>query len=491
MNWLLQAAEPIVRKLYHGLPGGSADWSPSWLASAGMAPNRDGDPAPAQSLGESSVYAAVAALASPLAAAPRHLVREDLGGAVQRVSGTAASALLRDWSFESLEAGLLDALVAGNGFWHLQRDARGAPGRLQWLPAWRVQVAVDDGGAVWYEVSEDATAKEPRLVLPARDVVHLKYRPMARHRHLGVSPLATCAPSMGLVVQVRKGTTSLYRNVAAPSAILTHSKKLDPDEVKRVKARWVEATSGNNVGAPVVLHNGLAAQPFDIAKAVEMQSEELLKLSPQIVSRVYGVPPAMLGVVEGINYSSAAEASRTFVNQTLRPWARRIADCLDHALLSREDRNSGLRVQFDLSAMVRGEGQQLADMLSKLANGGIASPNECRAMLGLPPTDGGEVLRAPSNTYALDHWRGWDPSAEPEPPPAEPVERTLKVELHKMTDNQAESWMRYAPDPDDAAIPDAPTQAELLHELSEIGLSLEDLYQNGDLSPEDFAGLNP
>jgi len=490
MNWLTKATLPIVRRLYGGaLPGGSSDWTPSWLASAGYAPNADGDPSPQQSLGESSVYAAISALASPLAAAPRHLVREDLGGSVVRVAGTAASAVLRDWAFEDLEAGLLDALIAGNGFWHLQRDARGAPGRLQWMPAWRVQVAVDDSGAVWYEVSEDATAKEPQLVLPARDVVHLKYRPMARHRHLGVSPLATCAPSMGLVVQVRKGTTSLYRNVAAPSAILTHSKKLDGDEVKRVKARWMEATSGNNVGAPVVLHNGLAAQPFDIAKAVEMQSEELLKLSPQIVSRVYGVPPAMLGVVEGINYSSAAEASRTFVNQTLRPWARRIADCLDHALLSREDRNAGLRVQFDLSAMVRGEGQELADMLSKLANGGIASPNECRAMLGLPPTDGGEVLRAPSNTFALDHWREWDPSAKPEPAPAEPVERQITVKVEKMTEPDPDTWLQYSPDDDTGLEP--PTQAELIAELADCGLSLDDLLDNGDIDLADWEALDP
>jgi len=73
------------------------------------------------------------------------------------------------------------------------------------------------------------------------------------------------------------------------------------------------------------------------------------------------------------------------------------------------NRPSGYSFGTALTATTRGEGAELAEFLSRLADSGVASPNECRSMIGLPAVADGDLLRAPSNTYALPLWANLGP----------------------------------------------------------------------------------
>jgi hypothetical protein len=74
-------------------------------------------------------------------------------------------------------------------------------------------------------------------------------------------------------------------------------------------------------------------------------------------------------------------------------------------------------VEIDLEGWLRGSGASLADMLSKLVLGGIATPDEARGFIGLPPAanGGGAVLLRPVNMATADQ------PAPALPPPAEPI----------------------------------------------------------------------
>jgi hypothetical protein len=76
-----------------------------------------------------------------------------------------------------------------------------------------------------------------------------------------------------------------------------------------------------------------------------------------------------------------------------------------------------LRVEIDLEGWLRGSGSSLADMLSKLVLGGIATPDEARGFIGLPPAanGGGAVLLRPVNMATSDQ------QVPALPPPAEPI----------------------------------------------------------------------
>ncbi|WP_295392789.1 phage portal protein [uncultured Thiodictyon sp.] len=398
------------------MPGGPGNWSASWLASAGLDPTRGDNPAPSESIGVSAVYAAVSLLAGTLAGTDLQLIRKGPSGGSTRVATGSVAYCLADTQFETLESWLFDALVSGNGYLAKRRDARGAVALLEWTPTWRVAVCVADSGEVVYQVLEDGTVGEPAEQIAESDMVHLRFRTTGKHRYLGVSPLVTCAPSMGLVTHTRKAGVSVYRNASLPSVLIKHPKAFPGEAGKavitRIKEAFIDATSKSNLGVPIVLTEGMDAQIMDVAKAVDLQLAEMSALGTREISRIYGVPPHLLGETGSINFASASESQRAFNATTLKPWAIRCADCLSHSLLSRKERVNGSRIMFDLDSLTRGAGQELSAMCSQLVNGGVVTPNESRSWLNMGPIEGGDVLRAPVNTLPVTNW-----TAQPTNPP--------------------------------------------------------------------------
>src|SRR5258706_10980527 len=115
------------------------------------------------------------------------------------------------------------------------------------------------------------------------------------------------------------------------------------------------------------------------------------------VSRLYGVPPSVLGETGNASYSTAVEEFRSAVLYCLRPWAARFTDCLGRALLTREQRLKGLRIEAPLDHLLVAPGKEFSEYARDLTNSGVASVNEIRNMMGLPDVEGGEVRRCPVN----------------------------------------------------------------------------------------------
>jgi len=481
---ILRRIIKAIQSPYH-LPGSAADWTPDWLVSAGFHPSRSDDPPPGTSIGMSPVYAAVSLLAGALAGNDLQLIRRR-NGAVERLTNGAIPILLMDTEFATIESWLWDSLIGGNGYLRKVRDNRGAVASLEWLPAHRMSVAISDAGQLWYELAEDGTIKEKAETIAASEIIHLRMRQNGRHRYLGVSPLVTCAPSLGLVYHTRRSGVSVYRNSAFPTVLIQHQKGLSPEAIQRIKMAWMQATGTDKQGTPVVLHDGMTAEPFSISKAIDLQLAEMTKLGVAEVARVYGVPVTLLGEAQESNYSSAAEQSRSFVTHSLQPWARRVGDCLTHSLLDRTARLDGQRIAFDLAALTRGHGKELSEHLSQLVNSGVATLNEARSMIGLPNIDGGDTVRCPSNTYSLEAWADWTPQ------PNEAQQKALiDASVNAFIEGNgvqkmADTWLTN-PSPVDP--PEPPTKAELQAELEAMGLSLDDLFANGDIAEADYERL--
>jgi len=132
------------------LPGGHHDWSPDWLASAGLPPQRG-------SVNAAELAAAMrsaAILSDALASAPPAVSFPVEGGGRQRVVTDASRALQRT-SYADWETCFYSCQLGGNGFLHIHRNERGGAWRLVGIPARLMTVAIDKQGRVWYEVSED------------------------------------------------------------------------------------------------------------------------------------------------------------------------------------------------------------------------------------------------------------------------------------------------------------------------------------------------
>jgi len=135
------------------------------------------------------------------------------------------------------------------------------------------------------------------------------------------------------------------------------------------------------------------------------------------IAKLFLIPPLALGDTGSVNRASAQVEFEALYRNCLHPAAIRVADQIGRQLLGWDSWSAGLRVEIDLEGWLRGSGASLADMLSKLVLGGIATPDEARGFIGLPPAanGGGAVLLRPVNMATSD---------QPAPalaPPAEPI----------------------------------------------------------------------
>jgi HK97 family phage portal protein len=308
--------------------------------------------------------------------------------------------MLRLLSYADTELMMSDALYSGNGFAIVDRNNM----RLKVVSAHRVTIAVDNQGQPWYEVAEHATLNQPKQTVPARDMVHLRYRVDPSNPLIGLSPLRAAKGSHAALTELYYLHGRLAENQSNPGQILSTDQMLTKGQIQTLRETFDSMSGGYKTGGTIILSSGLrtmASQQHISQKDSDLI--EALRFSVEEASRIYGVPPSMLGYSQHTSFATASEERRAFLSSTLRPLLMRVADAFNAALLSDAERMAGISVEFDSSDF--GAGREMAETISSLVNSGILSLNEARNKLSLIDVPGGDVPRVPSNTMPQSSWQ--------------------------------------------------------------------------------------
>ena len=385
------------------LPGGSANWDPSWLASIGV--NQSGDDINVNAttaMGLSAVNRAVSLLSDSICSTPIKLVKHLDDGGRESVIYKELSL----WPMDSKEFLMFDLLLTGNSY--------ALKETMKPIAAWRISVEVLKTEAIQYKVMEDPTINSPAMTLKPEQIIHFKYRTHGLHPYLGTSPISSGAPSLAQIMRIDLATKSIYKNTAAPSILLLAPKPLNEITAKRLREAWQEGFKGNNLSKTAVLDNGITPEFLgkDLPTALDLQLSELSKLSTLEIARLFGIPPQLLAESSDVNNSTSSELSRSFAKFGLGPLAYRMSDVLSHALLSPRKLSQGFRIELDLTNSLIGQGEDRSRYLSQMVNSGIMSLNEARNLSSLPDVEQGDVLRVGVNTISLDHWIDWKPGGK-------------------------------------------------------------------------------
>ncbi len=324
------------------------------------------------------------------------------GGKVSNVEHPSARAL-RLLAYTDIEMMIADACFGGNGFAVIDRS-NGETIRIQVKPAHRVTVAVDQQGQPWYEIAADATLNQTKLTVPAADMVHLKYRTDPANPLVGLSPLRAAKGSHAALTDVYLLHGRLASNQSNPGMILSTDKDMTKEQVTRLRELWDQQSGGYKTGGTVILSNGLTTA--DSKQHISQKDADLieaLRFSVEEASRIFGVPPSMLGYSQHTSFATAQEERRAFLSATLRPLMLRVADAFNQALLTEQERLEGLSVEFDSSDF--GAGRELAETISSLVNSGVLTLNEARNKLSLVDVPGGDIARVPANVMPQGSWQ--------------------------------------------------------------------------------------
>lgn len=352
-----------------------------------------------------SVAARCVALRSEmLASVPLFVYRRLPDGGRERADDHPLAPILqeeanpRQTAFEARELLVRSLDLAGNGLGRVERDRAGEVVALWPSPPRYVTVERLQSGRLRYVF--DWPGRAPVTLLEgAGEVLHV--RAATSDGELGRSPLQVARGSLQLAMSQMQTAQSLMINSLRPSATASHPGKLSDKARANIEQSFEQQAGGPyQAGRMLVLEEGLKLEPWSFSpKDAEFLQQR--QVSNEDVARIFGVPPAVLGIGERPTYGSAVEESRQLVASCLAPLAARVEAALMRDLLSEADRRAGYFVMHDMDGLLRGDLKTRFEAYRIGREAGIWSPNDCRRREGEAAIPNGDEYMRPLNFAPL------------------------------------------------------------------------------------------
>ncbi|WP_027142719.1 phage portal protein [Mesorhizobium sp. WSM3626] len=353
---------------------------------------------PEAAAGHAVAHRCISVIAENLASVPLVLYRKTADGGREPATDHPLHDVLQSQSsslltaYEAREALIVSCLLFGNAFAKIERNGRGQVAALHPIPASRVSVEQLASGRLRYRVSPITVASTETLL--ADEILHLRYRLDRTTGFLGQSPISIAAATFGLALSQQEQAGSAAENAFRPSGLLTFPDKLSgagkEDIITKFQNRLIGSLKANQ---PLVLDGGATWSniSFNSKDSEFLASRQLSNLD---VCRIFGVPPTAAGIVDQATYSNVEGESRALVQRCLQPWAKRIEQTMNVALLSPESRKS-LFIEHDLDGLLHGSLVDRYNAYRVGREGGWLSTNEIRSMENMSKIpDGDQFVQA-------------------------------------------------------------------------------------------------
>lgn len=378
----------------------SVDFDPRFSADVwGKAVSAAGYVSAGSVLSSSSVaYRAIDLKATLLASTPLKVFHRLSEGGRQRAINIPLARMLdrpnaymTRYEFVELLSRSLD--LTGNFFARVEYARTGEVAALHPINSYRVQVERTPSGAIRYRVS--AATHEPARVLLDGEMLHVKGH--SPDGLVGQSPLTIAREALGLGLRLDKAAReSAGKQIGGfmvqPTVANAPQKRRQQEAINEKLDGDRSARGRYDVK---VLDIGSKFVPTTFSNA-DTELLESRKLSDEAVCRIFGVPPASVGISTSVSYGSAAQSSQDLITNTLNPLAVRIESAIERALLSDETRRN-LFVEFDLSGLLRADPSERWRTYEVGRRINALAPNEIRAFENLPPYIGGDTFDAPKS----------------------------------------------------------------------------------------------
>lgn len=129
---------------------------------------------------------------------------------------------------------------------------------------------------------------------------------------------------------------------------------------------------------------------FRVAAFIEFQ-----KAIRHAVFQVFGIPLFLISSEKSNSYKAATESLNIFVRTALSGVLSLFESEFSHKLLSKDDRRNNVKIQFDLSQLLKADAETRVKNIALLTGQKpVMTPNDARKEMGLEPIEGGDNLDA-------------------------------------------------------------------------------------------------
>lgn len=331
----------------------------------------------------------------------------------------------------------------------VRKTKRGPPVELYPLRPDRMRVIPDPVNYLagfLYEVNGRRIRFEPQ------DVVHLKtYNPL--DDYYGLSTLEAAALSVEHDQFAIAYNRNFFRNNAMPEGVFTTEAAVKQEDVDRVKQEFEKNFRGPKNTGKVGFLGGKWTWVSLGMKQREAQFIDSRKMSREEILATFGVPPVLVGLLDGQFAANVREQLQIFWKLAMLPRLQRVEDQLNEQLAS--EYGDDIRIRFDLGHIeaLREDENDRVERVRKLIEGGIITRNEARQEMGMEtlPLPGMDDITVPFTVVALG-------TAPPQPGAGPGADGTMTPEKARLTAIKTARWREFM---NDVEILMAPMAAQL------------------------------
>jgi len=397
-----------LRALFTGAPARASyqPWDDFWYRSAvGAAVLAGVNVTPESAMANSALSACVRLISGTEAKVPLWIYRRSKGESRTRERDHPLYRLLNlqanRWQSGYEFRRTMTAWVCLYGNAYAARPIVGAnAGMLIPLHPNRVEVRQLGDGGLEYRVR---SAQGTTQVLDASQIFHL--RDLSLDGVLGLSRIEQARQGIGVALAAELHEAAFFGNGAQMGTVFTTDGSMTPKQRADIKAELKDTHTGPwKAHRPTVLEAGL--KPVTAAQTNRnAQLSELRKLQVVEMARWYGVPPHMIGDVDGsTSWGTGIEQQVIgFMTFGMLDWYHMWKAAIGAQLLSRSEQDE-FYAEHVVDELLRGDFKTRMDGYGLAIDHGILSPDEVRAKENMNPrTDGqGDRYLRPANMVYAD-----------------------------------------------------------------------------------------
>ena len=294
------------------------------------------------------------------------------------------------------ESIIAHALTWGNGYAEIERDGANRAMAMYLLDPNRVTPDRDSEGRLIYKVKNNGRED---TILNARDMYHIKG--LGFDGITGYSVIGYASRTVGLGLATEEFGSTFFQNGASFNGVFQHPQALGDDAIKHLRESLTDTHGGvANSNKPLILEEGMTWTATSIPPN-DAQFLETRKFTVVEVARWYGIPVHKLMEMDSATFSNIEHQSIEFVNDALMPWIKRLETEADLKLVS--PRNVGrIYTKLNVNALLRGDSKARSEWYKTMANLGVYSINEIRALEDENPIDDGDKRLVQLNLTTLE-----------------------------------------------------------------------------------------
>jgi HK97 family phage portal protein len=345
----------------------------------------------------SVVYRCLTLISGTIASMPQDIVRkrDEVRVPVDRPPAWAEVPNPEQNSYEFRERVEESMLMDGNAFILITaRDFQGFPAELWTLNPRQTAVKRGPDGKIFFEWMGDTRFTRFGPDRPLGDVLHIKLNTAGGIR--GLSPIELARQSIGLGLATEKHGSKFFGNGQTMSGVIqlpAGTPALSREHIGLMRETWEAEHAGTDKAhRPGILTGGATWQGISVTNEEAQFLETRGFQVEDIASRIYGVPPHLVGLTEKqTSWGTGVEQQGiAFVRYTLMPHIVRLETALS-SLLPR-----GQFVKLNQRELLRADSKTEAEVLNSQLERGVIDWAEYRALYDRPrrPGDDRRVLLA-------------------------------------------------------------------------------------------------